>query len=194
MAAGAFIIVAGALVWWFGVEQRVGPAVETGNVDEIEAAAPAIAQLMDQAACEKAKTTNDKDSWESYLANYPTGSCADLAKSRLAKIEEKLASADLGRREAERLYREGNEALIAKKYKKAQKLLEKSLEHDPDNAQAHRSLGVVFTKLKKKTKAVEHYRTYLKLTPNAEDASGVRKLIKDLEKTQARSTQRGGYV
>ncbi len=47
-----------------------------------------------------------------------------------------------------------------------------------NNANVHRTLGVAYAKLKKNDLARKHYRKYLELKPDAEDASKVRAILK----------------
>lgn len=64
---------------------------------------------------------------------------------------------------------------------KAVQEYEKSLEFDPGNAEAHFNLGLLYKNLgRSPERALTHFRRYLELKPNAEDAPTVRDSIEQL--------------
>ena len=80
-----------------------------------------------------------------------------------------------------------------KKPKKAKELFEdaigkyeEALKLDPALARAHREMGVVLATIKKDEQAVEHYREYMRLAPDAEDAAKVKQIIADWETAAAK--------
>jgi tetratricopeptide (TPR) repeat protein len=59
---------------------------------------------------------------------------------------------------------------------------EKVLETRPDDADAHYNLAIIYDDyLKNNEKALEHYRQYIKIVPNAPEAQHVRQWMKDKE-------------
>jgi hypothetical protein len=88
---------------------------------------------------------------------------------------------------------EGTKAQADKKTaKKGKEMLEQAivklksaLELDAQLPRAHRELGVIYATMKDEDHAVEHYREYLKLAPDAEDAAKAKKIVEDWEKAQA---------
>ena len=68
-----------------------------------------------------------------------------------------------------------NQANAAEHYRKA-------LELDPKNAAAYRGFGFLLEKTQRYQEALEHYREYLKLAPDALDRALIRRRIENLEK------------
>lgn len=65
--------------------------------------------------------------------------------------------------------------------KKAVQEYKKSLEYDPNNAEAHYNLGLLYKKFgDDPAKAMVYFRQYLELKPDANDAQEVRNFIDDL--------------
>ena len=62
-----------------------------------------------------------------------------------------------------------------------QKQFERAVEINPDYAEAHYGLGVVYPLLGEKVKAVTHLWKYLELKPNAPDLKKVIEWIDKLE-------------
>jgi tetratricopeptide (TPR) repeat protein len=58
--------------------------------------------------------------------------------------------------------------------------LEKALEADPHNADAHYYAGLAYGRLKKPDKMVEHLQMYLKLEPEGPNAAKVRSLLRSM--------------
>jgi Tfp pilus assembly protein PilF len=59
----------------------------------------------------------------------------------------------------------------------AEKLLLTCVSKAPRYAKCHRSLGVLYAQLDKPDRSIKHYKKYLTLAPNAQDAARVRALI-----------------
>jgi hypothetical protein len=87
--------------------------------------------------------------------------------------------------EAKKAFAEGVRQYAAKDFPAAIEGFEHALQLDPKLADAHRSLGIVFATMHEQAKAVDHYRTYLELTPKAADATEVQKIVDDYAKAQA---------
>ncbi|MEW6584028.1 MAG: tetratricopeptide repeat protein [Nitrospirota bacterium] len=65
---------------------------------------------------------------------------------------------------------------------KAVEEYKKAISIDPNHVNAHRNLGVVFAfDLREKKLAVKEFEEYLRLAPNAPDATQVRQIIADLK-------------
>lgn len=70
----------------------------------------------------------------------------------------------------------------AKFYDDAIDAYQKSLEFDPDNPEAHYNLGLLYANFKDyPEKAIEHYRRYIELSPDAEDKEEVEAWIEKLK-------------
>jgi tetratricopeptide (TPR) repeat protein len=70
----------------------------------------------------------------------------------------------------------------AKLYDEAIASYEKSLTFNPDNADAHYNLGVLYADFKSDSeKAISHYRKYLELKPDANDKEEVLRLMEKLK-------------
>ncbi|MCX5697205.1 MAG: tetratricopeptide repeat protein [Candidatus Omnitrophica bacterium] len=100
----------------------------------------------------------------------------DLQKN-VKELEETLAS--------ERGFYHYNLAVAftqAKLYDEAIDAYKKSLEYNPANPEAHYNLGLLLANVKGQTEeAVEHYRKYLQLKPDAEDKEEVEAWIVKLK-------------
>lgn len=119
----------------------------------------------------------------------------ELAKSdaKCRKLERMLNEAEMGigvaitnapaTREAEaRLhYNRGVTAYKSKKIRRAMREFRLALEEDPLDADSHYNLAVIYDVVKKdRPRAIEHYKRYLELKPNALDAKEVKNYIVDL--------------
>jgi len=68
----------------------------------------------------------------------------------------------------------------AKLYDDAITEYKSSLQADPDNADAHYNLAILYDAIESDpADSVEHYRKYLELTPNAEDRDEVEAILRD---------------
>jgi Flp pilus assembly protein TadD len=75
--------------------------------------------------------------------------------------------------EASRLYLKGSLG-------PAKDLFKKAIRKQPRHAPAHRGLGLVYQKLGRNANAIRSFKTYLKLAPNADDATVIRNRIERL--------------
>ena len=102
-------------------------------------------------------------------------------KNKQRHIQNDSSSQVLGFYEDKALKHHYNLAIIyenEEKYKEAAQEYEKTLEFAPDDADIHYNLGIVYDEhLQDDEKAILHYRRYLELIPNADDADEVRKWI-----------------
>ncbi len=83
---------------------------------------------------------------------------------------------------ARELGEEGEAALGTGNVERARTLLLACIELNPWSAGCHRSLGVMFARIDDTKKALEHYRRYVELAPDAPDAARVRRMIADSER------------
>ena len=84
--------------------------------------------------------------------------------------------------DAEHLFYLGNSFDEKKDYKNAEKCYRKSLEFDPDLAEAHNNLGVLLKDLGRYDEAKEEYREAIKIDPDlAEAHNNLGNLLNDLE-------------
>ncbi|HRR57718.1 MAG TPA: tetratricopeptide repeat protein, partial [Acidobacteriota bacterium] len=56
----------------------------------------------------------------------------------------------------------------------------KALEFDPNHAESHYQLGITLIGLGEMEEALEHLKTYVKLSPNTENAQVAQQLIQEL--------------
>jgi chromosome segregation ATPase len=71
----------------------------------------------------------------------------------------------------------------AKVYEEAMKAYKRSLQYEPDNAQAHYNLGLLYQHYKGDSqRAIQHLRQYMKLNPEGPDYKKAEYLIKTLQK------------
>ena len=78
----------------------------------------------------------------------------------------------------------GIAAYESKDFPLAIKLFEQALADKTQASDAHRNLGITFARMNQYNKAVEHYRAYIQLSPNAPDAGNVKKILSDYDQTQ----------
>lgn len=72
-------------------------------------------------------------------------------------------------------------AYKSEKWRSAMREFRLALEKDPQDADSHYNLAVIYDVVKKdRLKAIEHYKRYLELNPNAPDAAKVKNYIADL--------------
>jgi regulator of sirC expression with transglutaminase-like and TPR domain len=77
---------------------------------------------------------------------------------------------------------EGEASLGRGNVDRAKTLLLACIELNPASALCHRSLGVLYARADNSKLALEHYRRYVQLAPDAPDADRVRRMIADSEK------------
>jgi len=80
---------------------------------------------------------------------------------------------------ARKLVAAGQTQFDSNNYPAAIDSFEQALKVDPSYAKAHRSLGIAYASAKQPEKAVDHYRLYLAMEPNAPDAGEVKKIVTD---------------
>ncbi len=79
------------------------------------------------------------------------------------------------------LYKTGTELYLKGDFTGAEVAYKQSLAVDRGNAAAHKGLGFLYQRTNQKAKALAEYRLYLRLNPNAKDATQLRKRIQELE-------------
>lgn len=114
---------------------------------------------------------------------------SDSVKISLARVYLEQKQLDKAEREANRaaelndsnpdvpLYR-GAIAVAKRDYKNGAKLLEEAVQKKPDAAYAHYYAGLAYNGLRQPDKMVEHFRTFLKLAPDAPEAAKVESLLR----------------
>lgn len=83
------------------------------------------------------------------------------------------------REEADVQFRQGKTMTLNGDLSNAEKALKGCLKLQPDHANCHRGLGVVYAQLGDTARACAYYKKYLELLPNASDAESVRQAIRD---------------
>lgn len=91
------------------------------------------------------------------------------------KLESKKKSGN-----AAELYKKGKMAMINGKFNEALKLYQDCLKANPGFASAHKQLGIIYGSRGNKAAALKHYKTYLRLRPNAKDADAVKLVIRKM--------------
>ncbi|MBN2362234.1 MAG: tetratricopeptide repeat protein [Deltaproteobacteria bacterium] len=84
-------------------------------------------------------------------------------------------------RDPKRLFDQGNRAILKGNYREATKHFEAALRADSSFAEAHRGLGLAYSKLGQNVRATRHYLAYIEIRPHAPDIARVREMIKQLE-------------
>ncbi|MEL7368480.1 MAG: tetratricopeptide repeat protein, partial [Myxococcota bacterium] len=75
----------------------------------------------------------------------------------------------------------GKRQLIEGKFESAEATLKQCLKLNPRQPACHRNLGVLFARQDQTTSAIRHYRRYIELQPDANDAPRVREILKKFE-------------
>ncbi len=101
-----------------------------------------------------------------------------------AGVDESTLKAQQIRIESRKLWADANDLYKKKKLDDAIDKVHESLALDPAFGKSHRLLGVVYAELKRNEEAVQHYRRYLQLEPEAPDAKDVRQIIDDYERSK----------
>jgi pSer/pThr/pTyr-binding forkhead associated (FHA) protein len=83
------------------------------------------------------------------------------------------------RARARDLFRQGTKVLLSSPVQ-AIGIFQKALELWPGLADAHKNLGIAYSALENTVAAARHYRTYLKMRPNARDATEVRRMLQEI--------------
>ena len=78
-------------------------------------------------------------------------------------------------------YMKGNKLYLQRKYVEALAEYKKALDADQTFALAYRGLGVTYASQNKREKAIESYKAYLRMAPDAKDASSVKMIIQKAE-------------
>ncbi|MEO0813830.1 MAG: hypothetical protein AAFY60_13265, partial [Myxococcota bacterium] len=84
---------------------------------------------------------------------------------------------------------EANKLYEQKKLEAAIDKVHESLTLDPAFGKSHRLLGVVYAEMKQNEAAVQHYKRYLQLEPEAADAKDVQQIVDDYEKAQRKKEE-----
>ena len=99
-----------------------------------------------------------------------------------------------GAEDAKALYAEGTRALAQGQLQRAIDGFNRCLVADKGYAMCYRALGIAYAKGGSGAKAARFYRLYLKVDPNARDASQVRALLQQYNSSQADASEGGGTV
>jgi tetratricopeptide (TPR) repeat protein len=116
---------------------------------------------------------------------------ADQVLVGLARVhmgKEDLDKAAITLNEAEKLradnpelhYHRGMLHARRKDYAGSAKSLERSIELNPENAYAYYYAGLAYNQIRRPDKMLEHFRTFLKLAPEAPEAAKVRALLRGI--------------
>jgi ABC transport system ATP-binding/permease protein len=82
---------------------------------------------------------------------------------------------------ARNLFKTGKKALLGGRLSQAKDALTECVDKNPAFADCHRLLGVLYAQLDDTKLAVQHYKRYIQLKPNAPEAAKIRKMIRDVE-------------
>ncbi len=103
----------------------------------------------------------------------------NIAKAPASK-NKPVSREKLNQRQAMRDAQKGMELIQAGQYEPAKAKLESCIEL-VSWPSCYRNLGILYAKLEQFEKAVENYRSYIRLKPNASDAAQIRKMLVDWE-------------
>ena len=84
-------------------------------------------------------------------------------------------------RRATRLSKLGRDALTSGRLEIAERHLTECIKQAPSFALCHRSLGILYASKQDTLRSLKHYREYVELAPEADDADRVRKMIEAVE-------------
>lgn len=107
---------------------------------------------------------------------------AKAATAAQARKEE--AAAQARQEKAEKHIERGHKFIRRRKIERAIDAYKKAATFDPDNGIAHRSLGIAYTMNGSPDRAINEYKVYLKLLPDAEDGPQIRQMIEGYEQQQ----------
>lgn len=126
------------------------------------------------------KTSTDPEDFKAYLAKYPNGQFADLARRRIGKP----ASSDGATNTAAAQYiKSGDELASARKWSDAEVDYKLAARLDPANVETHNKLGFVLHALLKFAEAEIEYRVALRLAPNNADSHyGISRSLREQKK------------
>ena len=82
---------------------------------------------------------------------------------------------------AQALSRSANAALAVGDLTAARVALERCVALEPGSAACHRSLAITYAQLAYAERSVRHYRRYVELAPNSEDADRVREFLRSIQ-------------
>lgn len=102
----------------------------------------------------------------------------------VAQVDPAVQAAATRARQAVAAFDEGNRLQLENKPDAAIKAYASAIELDPQFARAERGLAVAYASKGDDEQAVEHYRNFLRLAPDATDAEDVRKILDQYERTQ----------
>jgi hypothetical protein len=75
----------------------------------------------------------------------------------------------------------GKKFLIVGKVAAAEEALTRCVALDPDHADCHRLLGVLYAQKDETSRSIRHYKRYVELRPDAPDAARVNRMVRDAE-------------
>ena len=131
-------------------------ASETPEISEAPKAAPAVKEGMEELA--KARKALDEERYGDAVALFESA----LVKNPDLREEASAAYEDALREEANSLFKTDPE--------RAETLLLKAIDVNPDSAKTHSRLGILYVQLKKYDAAIDQYKAVSRLDPAAVDA------------------------
>lgn len=132
-----------------------------------------LKELISVMSPEGEKTAYDKLVEHLGEGNEPMGSSGDGGEKVSKQVEVELGAL---------YYSLGNMLLEEGDYKGAEGKYKKALELNPKDSWAHYNLGVLFDfYLNNDPEAVVHYKEYLRLAPDAEDANKIRERLSEMD-------------
>jgi regulator of sirC expression with transglutaminase-like and TPR domain len=99
------------------------------------------------------------------------------------KMDDEASAANMKLSRAERVIRArhllkaGTKHLAQGETQQARETLSECIDLDPQAAECHKSLGMLYRRVRLSHKAREHFTRYLELAPDAADADKVRKML-----------------
>jgi len=184
---GWVLLVIGAVVIGIGVILAIELRDSEEAADAV--AVPPLVDPLDDLAAETARAERLLSGWEaeqkaaqrSQIRRKHTARSTKKKKARKDRRPAKAAASKAAHAAAMEHYKQGNSQLRKRNIDAAIKAYRRALRADPGFGFAHRGLGVAFALRRKSKQAVQHYKMYLRTTPDAPDAVQVRKIISQFE-------------
>lgn len=152
--------------------QRLSECVELADLPECHRSLGVLAAQED-------RIDDSVDHYQRYLELNPDARDADRIRRMIGDATRAKPKVNPRARE---FFEKGQRALANGRLRAAKNLLRSCVAVDPKHAQCHRALGILHAQTGDAKASVKHYEEYLKLAPDAEDASRVKEMLKEVSR------------
>lgn len=163
------------------VDDKTNQAALLQQKKEDDAAAKQAALDAKKADAEEQRRT---DAEARKAADEQKLAAANAAAQKKADVKSAAGKKTSGVEEAKKLFDEGFAIMKSKQYPEAANIFRRCLEQDSKHAECHLYLGVSYAKLKQIEKGAYHYKQFVQIAPNHEQAAKVRKMIEQYEESK----------